>query len=37
MKYTCLPLLFSLASSMAGGDTLILKDGQKIEGSVANE
>ena len=32
MKYTCLPLLFTLACSMAGGDTLILKDGQKIEG-----
>ena len=32
MKYTCLPLLFSLACSLAGGDTLILKDGQKIEG-----
>jgi hypothetical protein len=32
MKYTCLPLLFTLACIMAGGDTLILKDGQKIEG-----
>jgi hypothetical protein len=32
MKYTWLPLLFTLAFSMAGGDTLILKDGQKIEG-----
>ena len=32
MKYTCLPLVFTLACSMAGGDTLILKDGQKIEG-----
>lgn len=32
MKYTCLPLLFTLAFSMAGGNTLILKDGQKIEG-----
>jgi hypothetical protein len=32
MKYACLPLLFSLACSMADGDTLILKDGQKIEG-----
>lgn len=32
MKYTCLPLIFTLACSMAGGDTLILKDGQKIEG-----
>lgn len=31
MKYMCLPLLLSLACSMAG-DTLILKDGQKIEG-----
>ena len=31
MKYTCLPLLFSLACSMAG-DTLIPKDGQKLEG-----
>ncbi|MBV9082257.1 MAG: hypothetical protein JOZ62_06260 [Acidobacteriaceae bacterium] len=32
MKYTCLALLVTLACSMAGGDTLILKDGQKIEG-----
>ena len=31
MKYMCLPLLLCLACSMAG-DTLILKDGQKIEG-----
>ncbi len=27
-RYTFLPLLFTLASRMAGGDTLILKDGQ---------
>lgn len=32
MKYRCLPLLFTLACCMARGDTLILKDGQKIEG-----
>jgi hypothetical protein len=32
MNYTCLPVLFTLACSLAGGDTLILKDGQKIEG-----
>ncbi|HEY7208817.1 MAG TPA: hypothetical protein VH477_00980 [Bryobacteraceae bacterium] len=31
-RYTFLPLLFTLACRMAGGDTLILKDGQKIEG-----
>jgi hypothetical protein len=32
MNYTCLPLLFTLACSLARGDTLILKDGQKVEG-----
>ncbi|HZQ54105.1 MAG TPA: hypothetical protein VFB14_18020 [Bryobacteraceae bacterium] len=32
MNYTCLPLLFTLACRMAVGDTLILKDGQRIEG-----
>jgi hypothetical protein len=31
-RYTFLPVLFILACRMAGGDTLILKDGQKIEG-----
>ena len=31
-RYTFLPLLITLACGMAGGDTLILKDGQKIEG-----
>ncbi|HEY3453776.1 MAG TPA: hypothetical protein VGK64_04180 [Bryobacteraceae bacterium] len=31
-RYTLLPLLFTLACRMAGGDTLILKDGQKIQG-----
>lgn len=31
-RYTFLPLLLTLACRMAGGDTLILKDGQKIEG-----
>ena len=31
-RYTFLPLLFTLACRMAGGDTLILKDGQEIEG-----
>jgi hypothetical protein len=32
MKYTCLALVFTRVCSMARGDTLILKDGQKIEG-----
>ena len=31
-RYTFLPLLLTLACRIAGGDTLILKDGQKIEG-----
>ena len=31
-RYTFLPLLFTLACRMACGDTLILNNGQKIEG-----